>query len=76
LINFLPKEKALGCFRHPKPVVLKQSSGTGKDGTVMRHLFCPKCYCVIPLTSELRGKLDAAIAEESAAQLARENKVA
>jgi len=68
LINFLPKEKALGCFRHPKPVVMKQSSGTEKDGTPMAHLFCPKCYCSIPLTPELRSKLDAAIAEEAAAQ--------
>ncbi len=76
MIDFLPKEKALGCFRHPKPVVLKQSQGTEKDGTVMRHLFCPKCYCSIPLTAELRSKLEAAIAEESATQLARENKIA
>ena len=68
MIDFLPKEKALGCFRHPKPVALKQSSGTEKDGTPTAHLFCPKCYCVIPLTAELRTKLDAAIAEESAAQ--------
>jgi hypothetical protein len=65
LINFLPKEKALGCFRHKSPVVMQQSDGTEKDGTPMRHLFCPKCYCTLPLAAELRSKLDAAIVAET-----------
>jgi hypothetical protein len=72
LINFLPKEKALGCFRHKNPVVMQQSSGTEKDGTPMAHLFCPRCSSVIPFTAELKTKLEVAITEESAAQLARE----
>lgn len=59
MITFNTELNSLVCLRHPSPKPMKKGQVTEKDGKIIEHYFCPKCYCTIPSTVELERKITA-----------------
>ena len=61
--SILPKQKkedgrAVFCTRHPKPQVMKPTAHKEKDGTVVKHFTCTRCWLTVQETPEIREYLD------------------
>lgn len=54
-------EDGLGCFRHQRPRKMKLVVVGEKDGSTTEYFSCPKCFQILPATTELKEKLQTMI---------------